>query len=189
MKIEKLISCRFPLLFMLLVFSASCSDEDISINDSDYWKDGEGTLEAFDVFIDFQGTNYKSSTEIHSYKASVENKVVEGTFEVYNFDAEGNDVSDAQGDILSISFEKNCIKARVVGIITSGSDPEYLGKYAVWTVLDDGSTVNESTDIRYPVSKETADYHKVGGLDLEWYNLKSYFSCNGKVKLNSEKCD
>lgn len=189
MKMEKLLSWRFSYLFILLILSASCSEEDTSLDDGNYWKDGEGSLEAFDVFIDFKGTNYKSSTEIHSYQGSVVNKMVVGSFEVYNFDSEGNDVSDAQGDILSISFEKDCITARLTGIITSGSDPEYLGKYAVWTVLDNGSTINESTDIRYPVGKETADYHREGGLDLEWYNLKSYFACNGKVKLNSKNCD
>lgn len=182
-------SWRFPVLFILFTLASSCSEEDTSINPILTWLDGEGTVEASEVFLDFKGTHYRSATEIHSYTASIKDRVVGGTFEVYNFDTNGNPVSDAKGDVETIVFEENCMTVRITGIITSGSDPAYLGKHAVWTVLDNGSNINETTDIRYPVDPATAKYHCDVGLTLEWFSFKSLFPAGGKVKVQSKDCN
>ncbi|MFN3996255.1 MAG: hypothetical protein ACK4HU_00440 [Algoriphagus sp.] len=150
---------------ILIGLTSSCLDENAKTFP---WIEGEGTVQATNVSLDFDGKLlYKSSSEVHSYYAKIKDKVVEGTFEVYNFDLQGKSVSDAQGEVDSIVFEKDCKTARITGIITKGSDPTFIGKYAVWTVLDNGSTINQTSDIRYPVDVESAKYHLDGGLSLK----------------------
>ncbi|HSF56012.1 MAG TPA: hypothetical protein VLA71_19810 [Algoriphagus sp.] len=189
MNISRFNSCLFSFFILLMSLTTSCAEDDSSINPILTWIDGEGSIQATDVFLDFQDMLvYKSATEIHSYNASIKDKIVEGTFEVYNFDREGNPVSDAQGKIESIVFEEDCKTARITGIITTASDPEFLELYAVWTVIDNGAGLNETTDIRYPIDPETAKYHRDAGLSLEWYSFKSYFSAEGKVHLESKGC-
>lgn len=179
---------RFVFFLIVIGLTTSCYEDEPAPPIP--WIEGEGTLSATNVALDFNGLLvWKSATEIHSYSAKIKDRVVEGTFEVYNFDVAGDPVSDAQGTIIGIAFEQDCKTARISGKITSGSDPTYLGKYAVWTVVDNGSTINESTDIRYPTDSETAKYHLDGGLALDWYGFPSYFSAKNKVQLQSKGCN
>lgn len=188
MNYSRLNSWRFGFFIILIGLATSCIEKEEKPPIP--WIENEGTVMATDVFLDFDGLLvWKSATEKHSYFAKIKDKKVEGTFEVYNFDTEGNPVSDAQGEIESIVFEQNCTTARITGIITAGSDPTYLGLYAVWTVVDNGSTINETTDIRYPVDPETAKYHRDGGLSLKWYGFTSNFSASNKVQLQSKGCN
>lgn len=180
--------------FKILVFAslailfASCSLEDTSVDTPKTWLDGVGTAQATGVFLDFNGTNYKSATEAHSYSAKIKDRVIEGSFEVYNFGLEGEPVSDAKGEVICIVFEDDCKTARITGIITSGSDPTFPGLYAIWTVVDNGMDINGTTDIRYPLDEATAKYHCEVGVSLDWYNFDSYFSCEGKVQVRSKNC-
>lgn len=183
------INYRNLALLGLLISLLGCNSEEVEPIKPESWIDDEGSAMANDVFIKFNGTHYKSATEIHSYSASIKNRVVEGRFEVYNFGLQGEPVSDVQGDVICIVFEDDCKTARVIGIITSGSDPAYLDDYAIWTVVDDGMNINETTDIRYPVDKATADYHCSAGVSLEWFDFDSYFSCDGKAQVRSKNCN
>lgn len=184
----RLNSLRFGVFAILIGLTTSCFEEEEKPPIP--WIENEGTVMASNVFLDFNGLLiWKSATEKHSYYAKIKDRVVEGTFEVYNFDLEGEPVSDAQGEIESIVFEQDCKTARITGIITKGSDPTYLGLYAVWTVIDNGSNINETSDIRYPIDPETAKYHRDGGLSLDWYGFTSYFSAENKVQLQSKGCD
>ncbi|MEB2780407.1 hypothetical protein U3A58_08370 [Algoriphagus sp. C2-6-M1] len=187
---KKLILNSWRFVFFIILISATSSCLEDKFSEPIPWIEGEGTVSATNVSLDFNGLLiWKSSTEVHSYYAKIKDKVVEGTFEVYNFDIEGKPVSDAQGDIESIVFERDCKTARITGIITKGSDPTYLGLYAVWTVIANGSDINETSDIRYPVDPETAKYHRDGGLSMKWYGFTSFFSANNKVKLQSKGCN
>lgn len=182
-------SWRFVFFIALISMTSSCLDEGTT-KEPIPWIEGEGTVSATNVALDFNGLLvWKSASEIHSFYATIKDRVVEGTFEVYNFDPEGNPVSDAQGVIDGIVFEQDCLTARITGKITSGSDPTYLGLYAVWTVMDNGTDINETTDIRYPTDFETAKYHRDGGLSLDWFGFTSFFSAEDKVQLQSKGCD
>jgi hypothetical protein len=172
----------------LITLLASCSFEDVSPIPPKSWLDGTGTAQADEVFLDFKNMLYKSATEVHSYRAEIKDQRVEGTFEVYNFDKNGGPVSDAKGQVICIAFEEDCKTARITGVITSGSDPAFAGLYAIWTVVDNGMDINETTDIRYPIDQATADYHCEVGVPLEWYNFDSYFSCEGKVQVRALDC-
>lgn len=184
----RITSWRFAFFIALTGLSTSCYEDDPIPPIP--WIEGEGTISATNVNLDFNGLLvWKSATETHSYTAKIKDRVVEGTFEVYNWDPEGNPVSDAKGTINGIAFEQDCKTVRISGIITSGSDPTFLGMYAVWTAVANGSTINETTDIRYPTDAETAKYHRDGGLDLEWYGFTSYFSAQNKSKLQSKGCN
>ncbi|MBN7812005.1 hypothetical protein J0A68_13720 [Algoriphagus sp. H41] len=175
-------------LAALAIFAFGCSLEDTSLTPDIPWIDKEGTAKAVDVFLDFQGMQYKSATEIHSYNGRLKNRVVDGTFEVYNFGVEGEPVSHAKGEIICIAFAEDCKTARITGVITSGSDPTYPGYYAIWTVVDDGMGINETTDIRYPIDEATANYHCEVGVSLEWYNFEKYFDCGGKAQVRPSEC-
>ncbi len=186
----KFSDCRYFVFILLVGLLSSCFEEDASIEPILPWIEGEGSVQATNVDLDFGGLLlYKSATEIHSYNAEIKDKIVKGTFEVYNFDLDGKPVSDAQGEIDGIVFDPDCKTARITGVITSGSDDTYLGLYAVWTVIDNQPAVNETTDIRYPTDAETAKYHRDVGLSLEWYGFKSYFPTNNQVNLQSKGCD
>lgn len=189
MKITKYYSSLSVLFFALVFLISGCSTEDTAIDPKKSWIDGEGTAEASDVSFNFKYTLFRSDTENYSFNASIKNKVIEGTFEVFNYDRNGISVSDAKGNITCIVFEEDCKTARITGIITSGSDPEFLGLYAVWTVVDDGLDLNETTDIRYPIDEATAKYHCEEGLTLDWFNMESMFSAGGKVKVESKDCN
>jgi len=174
--------------FTLIILLTSCSFEDTSPTPPKSWLDGRGTARADGVFLDFKDMLYKSATEIHSYDAEIKNQRVNGAFVVHNFDKDGGPVSDAKGEVICIVFEEDCKTARITGVITSGSDPTFIGLYAIWTVLDNGMGLNETTDIRYPIDQATADYHCNVGVPLEWYNFDSYFSSEGKVQVRSLDC-
>lgn len=181
-------SWRLGVFVILMGLTSSCYEDETTLEPIN-WIEGEGTLSATNVSLDFNGMLvWKSATEIHSYYVKIKDKVVEGTFEVYNFDVDGDPVSDAQGTIDGIVFERDCKTARITGTITSGSDPAFIGLYAVWTVIDNGSSINETSDIRYPIDAETAKYHRDGGLSLAWYGFPAYLPTNNKVKLQSKGC-
>lgn len=147
----------------------------------------EGTAEAAEVSLDFEHVLFKSAKEVHSYSVALKDGVASGTFEVYNFDVDGQSVSDAHGDVICMVFEEDCKTVRFIGKITSGSDTAYPGKYAVWTVVDDGQ-VTQTTDLRYPVDEASATHHCEVGLDFSWYGLKSYFPTE-KLEIVSKSCN
>lgn len=177
----------------LIVLISGCALEEDSQNPTSgkstkTWKDGVGSAEAENVTLQFKNINFKSASELHSYQASIKDRVVNGTFEVHNFDVEGKPVSDAKGDVICMVFEEDCKTVRMTGIITSGSDPVFIGFYAVWTAVDIGTGNDKTTDIRYPVDQETANFHCETGWTIARFGFKSFLSTPGIVKVESKDC-
>lgn len=193
MKLLKLISWKTAFCWLLIVLVSGCSVDDDSQNPPSgkppkTWKDGVGSAMAENVTLKFENINFKSASELHFYQASIKDKVVEGTFEVHNYDLEGKPVSDAKGDVICIVFGKDCKTVRITGIITSGSDPVFTGFYAIWTAVDNGVGNDRTTDIRYPVDQATANFHCETGWTLERFGFKSFLSTPGIIKVESQGC-
>lgn len=193
MELLKLNSWRTAFYCFLIILVSGCSvDEDsqppTSGKSTKNWKDGVGSAVAENVTLKFKNINFKSASELHFYKASIKDRVVEGTFEVQNFDLEGKPVSDAKGDVICIVFGEDCKTVRMTGIITAGSDPVFIGFYAIWTAMDIGEGTDKTTDIRYPVDQTTANFHCETGWTIERFGFKSFLSTPGIVKVESKDC-
>lgn len=193
MELLKLISWKTTYCWLLIILITGCSPDEDSQNPlptkpAKSWKDGVGSAVAENVRLEFETINFKSASELHFYDASIKDKVVKGTFEVHNFDINGKPISDAKGDVICIVFEEDCKTVRMTGIITAGSDPVFVGFYAIWTAVDNGVGNDKTTDIRYPVDQVNANNHCETGWDLMKFGFKSYLSTPGTVKVESKDC-
>lgn len=153
------------------------------------WLPGEGWAKAYDVPLEFDPEGiFGGGSELHSYKATIKDGVVEGTFEVYNWDEEGEPSTWALGDVTCIIFEEDCMTVRMTGVITEASDEVLVGRYAAWIAVDYGDGMDVTTDLRYNLSEGQANYHCFIGYTPEEFGLDELLETSGNVKVKSMDC-
>lgn len=153
------------------------------------WLPGEGWAKAYDVTLEFEeGSIFGAGSELHTYKATIKDGVVEGTFEVYNWDGEGEPTTWVKGDVTCIVFEEDCSTVRMVGLITDGSDEDYIGLYAAWISVDNGVGNDVTTDLRYALNPAQANYHCLVGYTPAQFSLPELLETSGNVKVKSMDC-
>lgn len=151
---------------------------------------GDGWAIAKDIPLSFGAeTIFGESSEVHSYKATVINGVVGGSFEAFNYDKNGVMRKDAKGKVTCVVFQKDCKTVRMTGIITESTDPFYIGKYAIWTVVDNGDELDQTTDLRYGVPEATALYHCSNGYSLDYFSEGLFLTTEGDIKVECKACD
>lgn len=160
------------------------------INARKNWTPGEGWAKTFNNTLIFEeGGLFAAGTEIHSYSATLKAGVLSGTFEVENFDEEGELASSAKGDVICMVFEEDCKTVRMTGIITEASDGVTVGNYAVWIAEDNGNGLDATTDLRYNLSQGSADFHCEIGFSRAAFGPGAFFEeIEGNVKVKSMDC-
>ncbi|WP_296705854.1 hypothetical protein [Algoriphagus sp.] len=154
------------------------------------WMPGEGWAKAYNIDLTVEsGENIDPQTETHSYNATLKAGEISGTFEVVNYDMEGELLASAKGEVLCMVFEEDCKTVRMTGVITEASTESLVGRYAIWLAEDNGNGLDATTDIRYNQPKSSADYHCEIGFTPAQFGQGLFFEeIEGNVKVKSMDC-
>lgn len=139
-------------------------------------------VDAKDVVIDFIDQTFM---EHNNYTAKLINDVLKGTFYWEGFDKEtGESIEWASGEVICMTLGDDGITARLGGVVTDSSNPDFIGQFAVWIAVDE-DTGDFSTDIRTGFDIFTVEYHCTEGFTIEnfEYEVGELETLQGKIKI------
>lgn len=152
------------------------------------WNTGEGWVKGENVAVEIKNeSGVLLGTEYHTYEAKLQGGVLKGAFKLFVEAADGFNLN-LDGEITCIAFEDDCKTVRIIGIINNSTIPFYEGRYARWTVVDNGDGTDLSTDMQFNVSMERAEEHCLIGAGVESFYGGEYILPTGNIKVKSMEC-
>jgi hypothetical protein len=152
------------------------------------WMKGEGWVKARNIPYILESI---STFETQSYDATLKGGKLTGMFEVVNRNSSGVLEAWASGNVICMVFEEDCKTVRLVGKITKTNVNDFVGRYAIWIAEDNGAGLDATTDIRWGISENSANYHCEIGFTKEDFSIDGenlFIPTNGNIKVKSMDC-
>lgn len=161
------------------------------VNARENWMAGEGWAKAYE--IPYYTEVFGGIQETYSFEATLKAGEISGTFEVTDYFELFDQTNWVKGEVTCMVFEDDCKTVRITGIITDSDDPNNIGDFAYWIAEDNGNGgLDASTDIRWGMSQEAAEYHCEVGFTKEEFDLAGFslfLPTEGNIKVKSLDCN